>query len=415
MKKLTGSLIALAFLLCFFSAQAVFAQADPCETDADCIDEFFCNGIEACVQSAPGEQSVCVPGSAPCEATSTTPYCDEENDICVECLSDDNCTEGEICEEGICVEVECETDEDCSDFDPCTGNETCVDGSCVDGIPPCGALICLPFDNPDGYICVECDNDTDCDDGLFCTGYDFCDNGTCYSMGDPCTLPNGQPAAFGPICDEENDQCVECLTDDNCTDNETPFCVANTCVECRDNEDCSDPLFCNGAEFCDNGTCMQGEPPCEGDNETPLCNEELDQCVECFTDRECDNETPRCDGVMCVECLDELDCAVGEDCVEGWCEPQQSDCEIIIKPQKVRIKKKFRPVFRKFRVKPAPGSEDCYDPYGAIDFGLIQVQRAIVNKKGKLKILAYIPAGAALDRGEYEVCVGDACGIIILK
>ena len=35
-------------------------------------------------------------------AVRDTPVCDEDNGTCVECLTDDNCTEGQFCDEGIC-------------------------------------------------------------------------------------------------------------------------------------------------------------------------------------------------------------------------------------------------------------------------------------------------------------------------
>jgi len=66
----------------------------------------------------------------------------------------------------------------------------------------------------------RCETDEDCDDELFCTGIENCDNGTCIATGDPCG--NGTP-----LCDEDNDVCVECLNDDNCT--ESQFCDEGIC------------------------------------------------------------------------------------------------------------------------------------------------------------------------------------------
>jgi len=43
------------------------------------------------------------------------------------------------------------------------------------------------------------------------------------------------------------------------------------------------------------------------------------------------------------------------------------------------------------------------------------VRSAVVTKKGVLKVLAIIPAGVTLNKGPYEVRVGDAVGVIILK
>ncbi|MBM4310710.1 MAG: hypothetical protein FJ119_07180 [Deltaproteobacteria bacterium] len=310
MKKLTGIVMSLAFVLCAVSVQAVPLDEN-CNNNADCNDDVvYCNGVPSC------------------------------------------------------------------------SSET---SKCVAGTP------------------VSCESD-----GLFCNGPEVCseDIEGCVSQGNPCSYS----------CLEETDQCVECITDDNCTDNNTPFCVENTCVACRveTDEDCDNGLFCDGAETCDNGTCFDGEPPC-GDNQTmpsalSFCNEETDQCVECFEDFDCsDNGTPRCDGVMCVECLDDFDCDNGTFCREGVCAVQA--CDLIIKPRQVRINKMFRPVERRFRITGGEG----FDPYAKLDFGLIRVRRAAVSRKGVLKVLTTIPAGAIPNKGPYEIRVGDCVGEIILR
>jgi Cys-rich repeat protein len=66
-----------------------------CETDNECDDGLFCTGVETC------DNGTCVASSDPCG--DDTPLCDEDNNVCVECLSDDNCTEGQICDEGVCI------------------------------------------------------------------------------------------------------------------------------------------------------------------------------------------------------------------------------------------------------------------------------------------------------------------------
>jgi predicted ribosomally synthesized peptide with SipW-like signal peptide len=66
------------------------------------------------------------------------------------------------------------------------------------------------------YGCPECVVDADCpDDGVFCNGPEVCDNGynaTCVSDGDPCE------GTAQPLCDEDNDRCVECFDDGDCPD-----------------------------------------------------------------------------------------------------------------------------------------------------------------------------------------------------
>lgn len=65
-----------------------------------------------------------------------------------------------------------------------------------------------------------CETDNECDDGLYCTGVETCDNGSCVATGDPC-------GDGSPICDEDNDVCVECLSDDNCTEGQ--YCDEGVC------------------------------------------------------------------------------------------------------------------------------------------------------------------------------------------
>jgi hypothetical protein len=86
------------------------------------------------------------------------PVCDETNDVCVECLTNADCT----------------------------APDTCVDNVCTPPAP-------------------ECTTDADCeDDGLFCNGAEFCNTSgvpaVCASEGDPCEE--------GQTCDEDADACT---------------------------------------------------------------------------------------------------------------------------------------------------------------------------------------------------------------
>lgn len=90
-----------------------------------------------------------------------------------ECTANDDCPDGQICQDGDCVvpAPECTTSEDCSN------GQVCQDGECV-----------------------PCDADADCDDGLFCTGAETCVDGACQAGTEPC--------AEGQTCDEANDECT---------------------------------------------------------------------------------------------------------------------------------------------------------------------------------------------------------------
>ncbi|HTV17598.1 MAG TPA: hypothetical protein VMG12_02980, partial [Polyangiaceae bacterium] len=107
--------------------------------------------------------------------------------------------------------------------------------------------------------------------------------------------------------------CRECLGDADCPGS-LPFCSGGTCVECTDATQCPDPgVQCNVAT-CDGGRCGTAPAPlpagcddgffctvddrcsaggfCVGtqrtcDNFTPHCSEELQRCVECTSDDQC--------------------------------------------------------------------------------------------------------------------------------
>ncbi len=64
-----------------------------CQVDEDCDDEQFCTGIETCVEG------FCLGGFAPCIES----LCDEQLDMCVECLNNLDCPEGGICFQGECI------------------------------------------------------------------------------------------------------------------------------------------------------------------------------------------------------------------------------------------------------------------------------------------------------------------------
>jgi hypothetical protein len=129
----------------------------------------YCNGREIC---DPGEG--CTSSGNPCPDGF---LCDEDNDICADCLGDHQCDDGI----------------DCTD-------DACFDGECV-------------FE-PDDEVCP--------DDGRYCNGAERCDPaGGCVSTGNPC------PPAL--VCDEDQDRCTICLEDIDCNDRDP--CTVDTCID----------------------------------------------------------------------------------------------------------------------------------------------------------------------------------------
>jgi hypothetical protein len=74
-----------------------------------------------------------------------------------ECVNDGDCTEGLICDNGVCVDAE-PTDGTPCDLGPCTTGETYLNGMCQGG---------SPVDCPDGlcavYSCDESGAEGNCD------------------------------------------------------------------------------------------------------------------------------------------------------------------------------------------------------------------------------------------------------------
>lgn len=105
-------------------------QCIECLTNADCSDGLFCNGDESCDVAG----NKCHLGTDSCLGR----ICDENSDICVDCLVDEDCAEQEWCAHGICTTIRaCDSDADCGDDLFCNGLEICTGGECQEGVSPC--------------------------------------------------------------------------------------------------------------------------------------------------------------------------------------------------------------------------------------------------------------------------------------
>lgn len=131
-----------------------------------------------------------------------------------------------------------------------------------------------------GQVAGVCVTDADCDDGNDCT-LDIC-NAT-----GVCTISNVAPGA--PCGDPSG---TECDDPDTCDDQ--GVCLTNPAA---DETPCPDGLFCNGAETCLEGECVDGPAPCI---DPQRCDEALGICVECLLDTQCDDD----DACTVDECID---------------------------------------------------------------------------------------------------------------
>jgi hypothetical protein len=251
-----------------------------------CDDGLFCTAGDVC------SGGVCTGGVDACPGQ----VCDEPNSRCVDCLSDADCDDANVCTDDSCNANVCANVPNtlsCDDGLFCTVTSVCVAGACVGSQDPCTPpMVCsealnacvrceVNADCNDGNpcttdvcvfnICSNTNNIAPCDDGLFCTTTDVCSGGACVGSGTPCP---------GRLCDEANQGCVNCFTVADCPDDgvgcTVDACVNGACVYPQDDTLCGDGLFCNGAEFCHSTLdCQSAASPCD---DPSLCNETDDSC-----------------------------------------------------------------------------------------------------------------------------------------
>jgi hypothetical protein len=139
----------------------------------------------------------------------------------------------------------CETNADCDDGLSCSGEEACVDGVCVSGMPvSCDDSIACTIDSCDELTsCENVPDDTACADTTVCNGVETCDPlsgcvaGTPLDCddGDLCTLDDCDPmsgCASTPVDCDDGDAC----TVDSC---EPVLGCASTVLDCDDGNECT--------------------------------------------------------------------------------------------------------------------------------------------------------------------------------
>src|SRR5690606_11353238 len=142
-----------------------------------------------------------------------------------------------------------------------------------------------------------------------------------------------------PVCESDANVCVECLADDDCTDDAAPACDPddNVCVECMEDADCGDPAMpmCGDDNHCAAGCTESEECQRFAEDEAGVCDFDTGGCVECtVAEDDRDSETDACgtgvclpetqtcdDGVSqgatgtCRACVADNQCATDHDCV----------------------------------------------------------------------------------------------------
>ncbi len=263
------------------------------------------------------------------------------------CEDGDPCTFGDYCKKGECVRGlnavcddgnQCTADAcdktkgcvhapasgACDDGNPCTNNSMCSggvchspSGACDDG-NQCTTDTCLP-----DLGCAFVETGGPCEDGDACTSQDGCEAGTCVpgpptdcSDGTQCTVDECD-SVFGCFQTLTGDPCCAgavhvCDDGDPCT---VDGCGAEGgCTHTTSDGPCDDGDQCTVGDVCIGGQCIAGAASaCDDGNP---CSSDL-----------CD-PSGGCQHVPLIgPCNDGIECTTGDECLDGECKGDASECE----------------------------------------------------------------------------------------
>lgn len=267
-------------------------QAMECQSDLECEPTQTCQSGTCVTYGAEAAEL--------CESSNDCAFgmhCDLRANFCVQCLLDDHCEVGLVCQaDGTCGDgtVECGGDYDCP------RGYSCDDGACVSGGTSGGGggqeIPCEIQEDCDVYgrvcdagICIPCTSDAQCVAGYVCSA-GACTDPNATGGGGGGGLP-GFPGGGGGTCGSAYD-CPEgqgCLMGMMCG-----LCLLDT--DCRDNERCDTGSF----------QCVPGRGGEGGGSET-------DGGGGCTNAYDC-SEGQGCMFGICGMCLTDTDCREAETC-----------------------------------------------------------------------------------------------------
>lgn len=342
-----------------------------CTNDAQCAASQFCldpngTGGSCTAKIATGRAlpSSCtlVLGSRACQSG----LCRTSDNTCVQCVAETDCPTGNVCSANLCTPA-CTKDAQCGSGQWCN-DPTGTGGACTAGIaagmtlpysctPALGSRACITgLCRTNDNRCVQCLLDSDCSNGGICSANvckvactkdsqcsasQWCNDPT--GTGGVCTnklasnqtLPSGlacSPALGSRVCQSSlcriaDNTCVQCITTSDCSAGN--LCINNTCsVSCQLDTQCTPTEWCasmgGGAGACTtklvNGTAMPaslggcnaitGARACQ----SGICRRANNTCVDCNADADCGLNAV-CDNYACVSaCNRDAQCSSGM-----WC------------------------------------------------------------------------------------------------
>ncbi len=337
-------------------------------TDAD-------TQCEVCgVRCDPTSSDACVSRECRCggadECGAPTAFCDDPNDVCVNCRTDADCGAGRpecvdnvceacdpaddagctanggapVCDAGSRTCRACGDDAECA-TNPGNGGQCVAGGECeaCDAADDAGCLaggtapICAG--NPES--CRACQDNAECAEnggnGDICSQAGASD-GACGDC-DPADDEGCAAGSASPVCDADDQGCRACAADGECAGNASGGeCIAGgRCRPCDpvDDTGCAsnsvEPICraIGGAQSfkcasCENDAQCAGNPSGE---ECVASGADPGACRFCdpADNTGCGGNTPVCDGddYQCRACVDDGECGAGAFCVAGACE----DCD----------------------------------------------------------------------------------------
>lgn len=310
---LSSILLSLVMIACGTDVKRGNA-GESCTSANDCADGLACRAL-VCVAS--GSQ-------AATEADAGNPETDSSS-----CSARRDCPEGSMCVSNVCQTVTMGTTtnarrggrgESCTAANDCEPELSCLTGMCRE------SGLALPH-LPKACFRVECETKEDC-----CAS--FVPNANCETYKANCDSDPIFCNTYRTLCvcskTCEEELCVSevpgCMTDQECTSAQTPFCVAGQCHQCNQDSACP-----GASSKCAAGVCMS---PCTDDANCPLlytCEENACVRTGCESDRECafitSNPRAKCTDNDCkTPCSTDSDCSSMdptnrsfEACVDGEC------------------------------------------------------------------------------------------------
>ena len=214
------------------------------------------------------------------------------------CLGEADCALGEVCTTIGCV-VECQDAHECPIGTTCARNGLCLN----------------PLEEePEGPKEPEpppfrCQFNFECGDSRICI------DGQCLSTCLDAPCPQDQECVDGACRPCTDETCLSsCAEDTDCAEHE--YCSSFTCIPDTRPEQFCPENECQPGRVCVRGKCRT---PCESDDQCARIDATIRFCARVEEQNLCVRSSE-----VLAECQLNIDCGLGEECVDGACSPSSA-------------------------------------------------------------------------------------------